>query len=131
MNLRQQAAADLKSIMADDADGFGWPVTVTAPSGAVAALTGFSSDIHQVIDPGTGEAVSGRFATVSLNIGALAEKLPGEGLPKSIPDAAGKPWIVEFEDVNGAAYVFAVAQANPDRAIGNVACILEPYERGA
>lgn len=126
MSLRQLAEADLGVILEDSATGFGWPISVTDPDGNVGSLTGFSDDIAQVIDPDTGQAVSGRLASVALRISSLA--LVGLTLPRGIADTGSKPWVVEFDDINGNAYKFKVSQSNPDRALGLVTLLLELYE---
>lgn len=124
MSLRAQAAADLQSIVEDSA-GFGWPITVTNPAGVEAALTGLSTDIHMTIDPETGQAVSGRRASVTLALARLSAA--GLGMPRAISDGATKPWVIVFDDIAGAAHTFKVCEALPDRAIGAVVCLLEAY----
>tara|TARA_R110000772_G_scaffold268728_1_gene398240 strand:+ start:8513 stop:8893 length:381 start_codon:yes stop_codon:yes gene_type:complete len=126
MSLRQLAEADLGAILEDGATGFGWPISVTDPDGNVGSLTGFSDDIAQVIDPDTGQAVSGRLASVALRISSLA--IAGLTLPRGIADTGSKPWVVEFNDINGNAFKFKVSQSNPDRALGLVTLLLELYE---
>lgn len=125
MNLRQLAEADLGGILEDSATGFGWSISLTDPAGTVAALTGFSDDIAQLIDPETGQAVSGRLASVALRISSIT--LAGLGLPRGIADSTVKPWLVSFNDINGNAYTFKVMQSNPDRALGLVTLVLEAY----
>ncbi len=126
MGLRQIAEADLGLILEDNITGFGFSIIVTDPSGTVRPLTGFSDDIAQIIDPDTGQAVSGRLASVALRISSLTAA--GLGLPVGIADAAIKPWLVEFDDINGNPFKFKVAQSNPDRALGMVILILELYQ---
>ncbi len=126
MSLRLIAEQDLGLILEDTTTGFGYPITITDPNGIVGALTGFSDDIAQVIDPDTGEAVSGRLASISVRIALLTAN--GLGLPQGIADAGIKPWIVEFDDINGNPHKFKVSQSNPDRAAGLVTCLLELYE---
>lgn len=123
--LRELAEKDLGAILEDGVAGFGWPITVTSPDGTVGNLTGFSNDISQIIDPDTGQPVSGRAASVALRITALA--LAGLTIPVSIADTTGQPWRIEFNDINGNPYQFKVAQSNPDRALGLVTCLLEAY----
>lgn len=125
MNLRQTAENDLGAILEDGAMGFGWPIQVTDPSGLSKPLTGFSDDISQIIDPDTGEAVSGRLVSVALRISSLTTE--GLALPVGIANASIKPWIIEFNDINGNPFKFKVAQSNPDRALGLVTCLLELY----
>lgn len=130
MGLREIAEQDLQRIIEDEATGFGWPITLTDPDGFIGnsagPLTGFSDDIAQVIDPDTGQAVSGRLASVALMMSTIiAEGFPA--LPQGIVDAASKPWLVTFDDINGVSYTFKVSKSNPDRALGLVTLILETY----
>jgi len=124
--LRAQAEADLGRILEDATNGFGWPITVTDPSGLVGHLTGFSTDISLMIDPETGQAVSGRTASATIRIASLTSK--GLGVPQGVSDGAVKPWLVQFDDINGVPYTFKVKESIPDRAIGCVSCILEFYK---
>jgi hypothetical protein len=126
VGLRQIAEADLGAILEDSTTGFGFPITVTNPAGTSVPLTGFSVDISQLIDPDTGQAVSGRLASATLRISSLIAA--GLGLPTGVSDSASKPWIVEFDDINGNPYKFKVEAADPDRALGIVVCMLELYE---
>lgn len=126
MSLRQLAETDLGRILEDSSTGFGWSIIVTDPAGTSRTLTGFSDDIAQIIDPDTGQAVSGRLASVALRTSSLIAA--GLTLPRGIADSGSKPWVIEFDDVNGSAYKFKVAQSNPDRALGLVTCLLELYE---
>ena len=126
MSLRQLAETDLGLILEDSSTGFGWSITVTDPAGTSRTLTGFSDDIAQIIDPDTGQAVSGRLASVALRISSLTAA--GLTLPRGIADSGSKPWVIEFDDINGNPYKFKVSQSNPDRALGLVTCLLELYE---
>jgi len=126
MGLRETAESDLGSILEDSSTGFGVPIIVTDPNGTIGNLIGFSDDISQVIDPDTGVAVSGRFATVALRISSLT--LAGLDLPIGIADASSKPWQIQFDDINGNTFLFKVSESNPDRALGIVTCQLELYE---
>ena len=125
MGLRDLAEADLGLILEDAETGFGYPITLTDPSGTVLALTGFSNDIAQVIDPDTGQVVSGRLASVALRISTILSA--GLGLPRGIANEKSKPWIVEFNDLRGTPHKFKVFQSNPDRTIGMITLILESY----
>jgi len=126
VGLRQLAETDLGIILEDNTTGFGFSITVTDPSGTVRPLTGFSDDIAQVIDPDTGQVVSGRLASVALRISSLTAA--GLSLPEGIADATKKPWLVAFDDINGNPFTFKVMQSNPDRTLGLVTCILELYK---
>lgn len=124
--LRDTAKADAKSILNDDERGFGWPITVTDPDGETANLIGFSNDVAEVIDPDTGQIISGRVASVALVISDLTDA--GLGLPEAIANADDKPWVIAFNDINGNSFTFKVKRSNPDRALGVITCVLEFYE---
>lgn len=124
MNLRELAESDLSFILEDKVNGFGWDITITNPDGvSTDGLVGNSNDISQVIDPDTGQAVSGRSASVALRISSLIDV----GLPKGIADTNLKPWIVTFDDINGNSFKFKVMQSNPDRTLGMITLLLEFY----
>ena len=126
MGLLEQAEKDLGTILENNSTGGGWPIILTNPQGESKPFIGFSDDIAQVIDPDTGQAISGRLASIALRISSLyAEDFK---LPQGIADTKSKPWIVEFNDINGLPYKFTVSQSNPDRTIGLVTCILETYK---
>ena len=127
MNLRQQAESDLQFILEDSTRGFGWAISITDPSGLNRPLTGSSNDISQVVDPETGQVVSGRSASVALRVSSIFEA-GFNSLPIGVSDRNSKPWIVQFNDINGNSYTFKVIQSNPDRTLGIVTCILEAYQ---
>lgn len=126
MSLRVTAEADLATIIEDGVYGFGWPVVLTDPAGVSLPLTGFSNDIAQMIDPDTGQAVSGRLASVALRISTIVAA--GFTLPKGIADSGSKPWVVVFNDINMNSHQFKIIQANPDRALGVISCLLELHK---
>lgn len=127
MGIRELAEQDLGAILEDSAYGFGWSITLTDPAGLTDPnLIGFSDDISQVIDPDTGQLVSGRLASVALRISSLLTA--GFTLPRSVADQSSKPWVVTFNDINGTSHTFKVRQADPDRALGLIVCILEGYD---
>jgi len=125
MGLREQAEADLGLILEDKDRGFGYDIILTDPAGTVRPLTGFSDDIAQIIDPDTGIAVSGRLASVAIRTSTIIAA--GLTLPRGIADAGIKPWIVQFNDINGNPFTFKVSQSNPDRALGLITLMLELY----
>lgn len=126
MTLIARAEADLASILENRDRGSGVPVTLTSPDGTEAELSGISTDISQLIDPDTGQAVSGRAASAALRITSVLDVFGN--LPVGIADTSGKPWLVTFADIAGVSHTFKVAQSNPDRALGVITLILELYE---
>lgn len=125
MSLRAQAEADLAVTLEDSVFGFGFAIKVTDPTGNFGELTGFSNDIAQLIDPDTGQIVSGRLASAALRISSLTAK--GLGIPEDVADETSKPWRIDFEDINGTPHTFKVTESDPDRSLGVVVCLLESY----
>ena len=126
MGLREQAAADLQSIL-EDTSGFGWEITLRNPAGESCEMIGLSNDVAQTIDPQTGIAVSGRIASIALSLKTLEDDQWWLGMPKGITDRTSKPWVVTFNDIMGKPHTFKIQEANPDRAAGIVTCTLESY----
>lgn len=129
MSLREHAAEVLRVIANDQDCAMGWPIVLTNPAGFTPAepLIGRTQDIAQVIDPDTGQVVSGRLATAVLIIQDILDAGFTE-LPRNISDTSIKPWLVGFDDINGNAHTFKVVESNPDRTLGEVILHLEYYE---
>lgn len=125
MSLRDQAAADALSFLEDDVGGFACDITITTPDGVELELKGYAADIGHTIDPETGQAVSGRRASVALPIARFSAA--GVDLPRHVTDRSSRPWVVQVADIEGQSHTYAVAEAMPDRAIGVVTCLLEAY----
>lgn len=127
MNLRALAEADLATTLEDGLTGFGWPVTLTTPAGVQVNVTAQSNDISLMIDPQTGVLVSGRQASATVRISSLyAQDL--SVLPVGLPGYKQKPWLAQFNDINGISYAFKVANGEPDRALGVIVLLLEGWE---
>ena len=126
MSLRDVAGADCKAILEDSVTGFGYPITVISPDNVTASLTGFSNDISFSIDPDTGLAVGSRTASVALNISSLISA-GFDTLPEAIQNDTLKPWLVQFNDVNGNPFTFKVQEGHPDRGLGIITCTLEIF----
>ena len=103
MGLREQAELDLAMTMEDPVCGFGWPIVLTDPAGVSKPLTGLSTDIAQLIDPDTGETVSGRLASVALRIYSIESATPGPAfsLPEAVALNSSAPWRVAFDQPRG------------------------------
>lgn len=125
MGLRSQAEADLGVILENE-DDFGFPITLTDPSGEVANLIGFTHDISEVIDPNTGTAVTGRDINVSLRTGSILDE--NLAIPQGVADTDKKPWMVKFNDLEGQSGTYKVRESRPDRQLGVVVLICEFYE---
>lgn len=111
--------------MGDSVSGFAWPITITNPSGSSLDLEAMTQDIGHNIDPETGQIIAGRLVTVAIPMEPL--EYEGIGMPTGVSE--GKPWVVEFENMNGVPGVFKVKHSHPDHTAGCIVCFLENYER--
>lgn len=128
VGLREQAALDLVSILNDET-GFSWEIVIRNPEGVCDTVRGLSTDISETIDPETGQAVSGRLASVAIALRDLEglDCYEAFGDPQGIAASDSKPWVIIFLDILGKEHTFKVSESHPDRAIGIVTCILEAY----
>ncbi len=128
MGLREQAALDCQMIL-NDTEGFAGTITITNPEGICGDLNGLSVDISQLIDPDTGQSVSGRKASVALHLKDLRDLdcFVDYGIPFAVSDQSSKPWVIEFDDHRGNVHKFKVNESNPDRTLDLVTCTLEVY----
>ena len=121
MGLMAEAAAELINAVTEE----GEPLTITSPSEEVVEFIGFNSDIHQAIDVGTGEIVTGR----QVSVGVLLSDLVGASFEdiKGIPDGAGRPWLFTLSDAVGRSYTLKVVETRPDASMGMVLLFGEGY----
>lgn len=123
MSLRNVATSDLNTIVTTD---FGVEILITPPGGVARVVTGYTNDIAQVIDPDTGQIISGRVITIAITLRSLsAQSLE---IPRGYMDENTDPWLVEFIDTDLKEYLFKVLSSNPDRALGIVTCELEFFK---
>lgn len=128
MNFLEIAQQDKAFTLNDKVMGFGSDITITDPDLLTAVIPGRTNDISFAIDPNTGEAVSGRTATIAIDINELVAA-GFTSLPEAQSDKTKKPWIIEFNDQQGNSYDFIVLEGNPDRTLGIVLCTLQFYKK--
>ena len=125
MSLRGEAHLDLIEILHDEETG-GDLITITSPEGSREDFRALSNDIHLSIDPGTGDVVTGRQASITVAISDLISV--GFQNIRGIPDSNSRPWVVTAEDANDVSTDFKVIESHPDRGIGSMTLFLELYE---
>lgn len=118
---------DSQRIMNSARCGFGVDVILTDPDMVAHTLKGIVSIIHNLIDPDTGQPVSGFLATVSLN--ALDLLAQGIEIPEGEMDEFERPWTVETVNVSGVTVLTKVIRVSPDETNGNILIDLGIYER--
>jgi len=124
VSLIAQAAADLRSIMADTVGGFSVPVVLVSPSDETLTLNGLANDIGQTFDPETGQAIAGASASVALPMAVIDEAAIGR--PRGIADKRSLPWRVILTLPSGGEQTFKVSSTMPDN-FGCLVCMLETY----
>lgn len=123
MNLRNVATGDLNTILKID---FAVEILLTPPAGLTKTVTGYANDIAQVIDPDTGQIISGRVMSIAVTLRSLSEQ--NLEIPRGEMDESSNPWLVQFMDPDLKEYLFKVLSSNPDRALGIVTCELEFFK---
>ena len=126
MSLRKQAALDHQNITENKCE-FGWSVFLIDPEKRKEELVGLTNDISLIIDPETGEAVSGSLITFHCSQFSIFEA-GFKKLPYGVSDTNKKPWLVEFEDLNGKLTTFKISSSNPDNTLNAIKFNLELYE---
>lgn len=127
MSLLDRVQKDAQRIMNSEKFGFSTPLVLTEPNGTTHDLKGIVSVIYNLIDPDTGQPVSGFLATVSLNKLDLLDA--GIDIPVGEMDTNSRPWAVETTLVGGETILTKVVRSSPDKTNGNILIDLGKYER--
>ncbi len=125
MSLVDQAALDLETTLTSPVD-FGVLFTLTDPAGfsGTEQLSGATGDIGLLIDPDTGQGVSGRQAYLVVSRAALVSAGFAD-IPQGIEDEDALPWIVEFQGIGFVGQKYKVKTSMPDRKLPMIAMALE------
>ena len=126
MSLLDRVQKDSQRILNSEKFGFSTPLVLTDPSETAHDLKGIVSVIHNLIDPDTGQPVSGFLATVSLNALDLRDK--GIDMPEGEMDSNSKPWKVQTTVVGGVQISTKVTRVAQDETNGNILIDLGNYE---
>ena len=124
MNLRQQAAADMRAILEDSAAGFATLATVTSPMGESITLSGIYRQIDKAIDPDTGQLISSTTASIVFSTVSLVAS--GMGEIQNVSDESSLPWVVQLTDMGGSVRTYKVSDVGNDE-LGASVCSLEVY----
>lgn len=127
MSLIDRVQRDAQRIMNSERFGFSNSITLTEPNGTTHGLKGILQIIHNLIDPDTGQPVSGFLATVSLN--ALDLQAGSIDIPFGEMSTSARPWTVESVNVLGNTILTKVVRVAPDETNGNIVIDLGAYER--
>jgi len=122
MPLIDTAIADLANIIHDENSG-GKTCRIISPSGDYEDFMVMSNDIHLVLDPITGNLISGRQSSIAVLISDLYTA--GFASICNVPDDDQQPWIVKLTNSRGVENTFKVSSSNPDNGIGLNTLFLE------
>lgn len=115
MSLVTKSKEDFKRFTTNSAH-FGEPVTLVDPAGTRVDVVGFFNDIGKLIDPDTGQDVSGRLKSVVISTMDLGE------IPRGLMGTTTPPWRVEIAGIP-----YKIFRTMPDRGMECVILLLEVY----
>lgn len=125
MSLLQRMQKDAQRIMNSEKFGFSTDIVLIDPVGVEYPLKSILTVIHNLVDPDTGQPVSGYLATASINRLDLNEL--GITLPEGVSDDRARPWTVRETNIDGVVVNYKITRAAPDEANGNILCDLGSY----
>lgn len=126
MNLTDQAISDLQQITGNSNE-FGVAITLTAPNGTSAAVTGFHVKTHLAVDA-EGNQVSSRRASVAISERAITNANGHYPIRDGEGDVNMKNHLVDVADSSQATKNYIVKDCMPDEKLGLILLILEDYE---
>lgn len=126
MGLLERMRKDAQKIMNSDKFGFSTDITLVEPDGTEHSFKSIISVIHNLIDPDTGQPVSGYLATASINRLDLNDL--GLTLPEGESSELERPWLVRETNIDGVVVTYKLVRAAPDEANGNILCDLGSYD---
>ncbi|MDR1389188.1 MAG: hypothetical protein LBJ31_04355 [Treponema sp.] len=109
MNVREQAAADLKFILSDTENGLASSFVFVASDGVEYPVSGIFGDIGYLIKPETGAAIQGRTIEAAYAMAALREQT------ERVPE---KGWRFKTWKLDGTEYELFVVRYEGDQTVG-------------
>lgn len=125
MSLLQRLQKDSQRIMNSSKFGFSTDIVLIDPDDVEYPLKSIVTVIHNLIDPDTGQPVSGYLATASINRLDLNEL--GVTLPEGVSDELERPWTIRYTNIDNVVITNKITRAAPDEANGNILCDLGSY----
>ena len=125
MNLLQRIQKDSQRIMNSTRFGVSIDIVLLDPAQVEYPLKSIVTVIHNLVDPDTGQPVSGYLATASINRLDLNEL--GITLPEGVSDELQRPWTIRYTNIDGVEITNKITRSAPDEANGNILCDLGSY----
>ena len=125
MSLLQRIQKDSQRIMNSTRFGVSIDIVLLDPAQVEYPLKSIVTVIHNLVDPDTGQPVSGYLATASINRLDLNEL--GIALPEGISNELARPWTIRYTNIDNVEITNKITRAAPDEANGNILCDLGSY----
>lgn len=125
MSLLQRIQKDSQRIMNSTRFGVSIDIVLLDPAQVEYPLKSIVTVIHNLVDPDTGQPVSGYLATASIN--RLDLNALGITLPEGVSDERERPWTIRYTNIDGVEITNKITRAAPDEANGNILCDLGSY----
>lgn len=126
MSLLDRMRKDSQRIMNSARCGFSTAITLTDPSGVGYPFNSIIAVIHNLVDPDTGQPVSGFLATASIN--TLDLLALGLEIPEGEMSESARPWTITETNIQNVVVTYKIVSAAPDEANGNILCDLVNYD---
>lgn len=125
MSLLQRIQKDSQRIMNSTRFGVSIDIVLLDPAQVEYPLKSIVTVIHNLIDPDTGQPVSGYLATASINRLDLNEL--GITLPEGVSNELERPWTIRYTNIDNVVITNKITRSAPDEANGNILCDLGSY----
>jgi hypothetical protein len=125
MGIIARAIRDINRITGN-LDGFGVAITLTAPTGEIANITGLHSKTHLAVDT-DGNAMSTKQARVSFSEQNLVTANPLYPFRNANGDVDLEKHLVDVADSTGVIKHYMVSKRMPDETVGLILIYLEEY----
>lgn len=127
MNLSDRAISDLAEITGNSND-FGVSITLTAPGGQIAIVTGLHVKTHLGVDPQDGAIIASKRASVAISERVITNANGHYPIRNGAGEVDMNTHLVTVADSSLSAKRYKVKQCMPDEKLGLILLILDDYE---
>lgn len=127
MSLLEQIRIDIQDITSN-ANEFGVELTLTAPNGQTATLTGLHTKHHLGFDSDSGRDVNTKNAHVSFSEQALIDVNPAYPLRDANNEVHLREHKIKAKDSTGREWTYKVLSWFPDETVGLIVCVLNDWK---
>ncbi len=125
MSLLDRVRKDSTRIMNSERYGTGTDIVLIDSDDVEYPMKSIVAVIHNLVDPDTGQPVSGYLATASVNRYNLPVNKRTE--LEGVSDELQRPWTIRYTNIDNVEIINKITRAAPDEANGNILCDLGSY----